>query len=131
MITRLLFLLFLLLGISCGKKLLEKPENLIPKEQMADILCDMALLNSINRSYSQVLVENDLRVMPFLFEKYGVDSLQFAQSDLYYASIPAEYQKIYDQVEARLARKRDSINQIIQKGKKPASDTLKIEEDYD
>ena len=128
---RHLIALCCLLALSCGKKLMEEPENLIPKGKMADILYDMALLDAIDNSYPQVLEENDLEAMEYLYDKYGIDSLQFVRSDLYYASIPAEYQKIYEAVEERLTKKRDSISEIIMQARTQASDSLPEEEDYD
>ncbi len=117
--------------LACADKLIEKPENLIPRDRMAEILYDMALLNAIDNSHPQVLEENDLEVMEFVYDKYGVDSLQFASSDLYYASVPAEYQKIYEAVEARLTEERDSVNKIIQAGQTKAVDSLRRAADYD
>lgn len=131
MMGRVLLFLCCLLACSCGKKLMEEPEQLIPREKMVDILYDMALLDAIDNSYPQTLEENDIRVMDFVFEKYGIDSLQFVQSDLYYASIPAEYQKIYEAVEDRLTQKRDSITELIQQGRTQASDTVPEEADYE
>lgn len=131
MMERYLTVFFCLLVISCGNKLMEEPENLIPREKMSDILYDMALLDAIDNSYPQVLSENDLQVMEFLYEKYGIDSLQFVQSDLYYASVPAEYQKIYEAVEERLTQKRDSISEVIRQGQSKASDSLDREDGYE
>ena len=131
MMGRYLIALCCFLALSCGKKLMEEPENLIPRGKMSDILYDMALLDAIDNSYPQVLEENDLETMEFIFDKYGIDSLQFVRSDLYYASIPAEYQKIYEAVEERLTKKRDSISEIIMQARTQASDSLPEEEDYD
>lgn len=127
----LTILLFGLLWVSCGQKLLEPPENLIPREKMAEILYHMALLDAIDNSHPQVLVENNIRVMPYLFDKYGVDSLQFVQSDLYYASVPEEYEKIYKAVEERLTRKRDSVSEAIRQGQSPVVDSLKTSQDQE
>ena len=127
----LLVLLLALLWVSCGKKLLETPENLIPKEKMVDILYQMALLDAIDNSHPQVLVDNGIRVMPFLFEKYGVDSLQFVQSDRYYASVPGQYEEIYQAVEERLTRKRDSVSEAIRQGQAAGPDSLKAAPDYE
>ena len=125
-------LLFWVLGlIACADKLIEEPDNLIPSDQMAEILYDMALLNAIDNSHPEVLEENRLEVMEFVFEKYGVDSLQFTSSDLYYASVPAEYQKIYEVVEQRLTEARDSVNKIIQDRQTRAVDSLRKVPDYD
>lgn len=131
MMGRYLLLLCGLLILSCGNPLMEEPENLIPREQMSDILYDLALLDAIDNSYPQVLSENDLQVMEFLYKKYGIDSLQFAQSDLYYASVPSEYQKIYEAVEERLTRMRDSISEVLRQVPSQPTDSLELEEDYE
>lgn len=115
----IIFLSIFLLLVSCGEKVIEPPENLISQEQMSSILYDLAILNSTNGTNPSILNNNSIDRMPFIFEKYKIDSIQFAQSDLYYASIPLQYQTIYEAVEARLEsevktiedekkRKRDS-----------------------
>ena len=131
MMERYLTLFCCLLALSCGNKLMEEPEDLIPAKKMSEILYDMALLDAIDNSYPQVLTENDLKVMDFLYEKYGIDSLQFAQSDLYYASVPQEYQKIYEAVEQRLTEKRDSVSEVIKQAGSRSSDSLDTEDDYE
>lgn len=115
---RVSLLLLVLASVACGEKLVEKPENLIPEEKMVSVLYDMALLDAIKSSHPQVIARNNIYVMDFLYEKYGIDSLQFVNSDLYYASIPSKYQAIYKAVEERLTRERDSISSIIEEGKK-------------
>ena len=131
MITRLLFLVICLLGLSCGNKLMEEPDNLISREKMTDILYDMALLNAIDNSHPQVLAANEFNVMEFIYKKYEIDSAQFVQSDRYYASVPAEYRRIYEAVEARLTLKRDSVSEIIQQGKSISGDSIPPGDDYD
>ncbi|MGX1928472.1 DUF4296 domain-containing protein [Flagellimonas sp. 2504JD4-2] len=110
----ILFFLGILL-FSCNEKVVEEPENLIPKEKMVSILHDLALLNSTKSSYKAALEQNGVKIMDFLYEKYDIDSIQFAQSDLYYASIPLEYQSIYEKVEAILEKKAGDLEQITQK----------------
>lgn len=114
------FLLLFLASAACSEKLVEKPENLIPEEKMVSVLYDMALLDAIKSSHPQVIAKNKVYVMDFLYEKYGIDSLQFVKSDLYYASIPSKYQAIYKAVEDRLSRERDSITNLIQEGEEGA-----------
>jgi hypothetical protein len=112
------FSIFLLL-VSCGEKVIEPPKNLISQEEMSSILYDLAILNGTKGTNPSILSKNNIELMPFIFEKYKIDSIQFTQSDLYYASIPLQYQTIYEAVEARLEsevkaledekkRKRDS-----------------------
>lgn len=110
---------------------MEAPEDLISKEKMADILYDIALINSIDNSHPQVLESKNIKVMDFVFKKYGIDSTQFVQSDRYYASVPVLYEEIYAAVEDRLERQRDSITKLIQENRVKNGDTLDPQDDYD
>lgn len=110
---------------------MEEPENLISKNEMVDILYDIALLNAIDNSYPHVLQSHDIKVMGFISEKYGVDSVQFAQSDLYYASLPVVYEEIYQTVEDRLGRKRDSVNEALKENGAKNGDSLDLSDGYE
>ncbi|WP_298793434.1 DUF4296 domain-containing protein [uncultured Allomuricauda sp.] len=107
---------FLVLGLfSCNEKVVEEPENLIPKEKMVTILHDLALLNATKSSYKAALELHDIRIMDFLYQQHDIDSAQFAKSDLYYASLPLEYQSIYEKVEALLEKESADLEHIVQK----------------
>lgn len=110
---RLKFVLLLFVLIGCSDQQIKKPGNLLSKEQMVDILYDIAALNAIDGTYPNVLSRNDIAVMGYIYEKFGIDSLQFVSSDLYYASIPVEYEAIYQALEERMGKKRDSINEVL------------------
>lgn len=110
----ILFILAILF-FSCNEKVVEEPENLIPKEKMVIILHDLALLNATKSSYKAVLDLNEIKIMDFLYQQHGIDSVQFAQSDLYYASMPLEYQSIYEKVGALLEKKAADLEQTAQK----------------
>ena len=58
MMERYLILLCCLLALSCGKKLMEEPEDLIPAAKMSEILYDMALLDAIDQSLAEVAVQS-------------------------------------------------------------------------
>ena len=106
--------LFFVAGIllwSCAEKVVEPPEDLISEEKMVDVLHDLALLNSTKTSFAYYLEQNNLKTMEFLFQKYQIDSTQFAQSNNYYASIPLKYQMIYEKVEAKLETKRKTLEE--------------------
>lgn len=98
-------LLSAVLFFSCAEKVIEPPEDLISKEKMTNILYDLALLNAAKTTNPNALENNEVEVMPFLFEKYAIDSIQFSESDLYYASVPLEYEGIYKTVQSRLEAK--------------------------
>nr|WP_297787172.1 DUF4296 domain-containing protein [uncultured Allomuricauda sp.] len=103
------FLLALVLFVSCAEKVIEEPENLIPKEKMAEILHDLAIMNAAKSSARNKFDESGIDIMDFIYKKYGIDSVQFAESDLYYASVPLEYQSIYESVEAKVKRQKDTL----------------------
>ncbi|MDF0715156.1 DUF4296 domain-containing protein [Muricauda sp. 334s03] len=106
--TITLFLGLMLLA-ACAEKVVEEPENLIPKEKMTEILYDLAILNASKSGARSKFTSSGIDVMEFLYEKYDIDSTQFSQSDLYYASLPLEYQSIYEDVEDRIQVKKDTM----------------------
>jgi hypothetical protein len=87
---------------ACAEKVIEAPENLIPKDKMADILHDLAVLNATKSTAENKFKDSGIDIMQFLYDKYGIDSVQFSESDLYYASIPLEYQTLYETVKKKL-----------------------------
>ncbi|WP_350293110.1 DUF4296 domain-containing protein [uncultured Croceitalea sp.] len=115
------FLCMFLLLVSCGEKVIEPPEGLISKDKMTSILYDLAILNSTKGTNPTILKQHNIKLMPFIFKKYNIDSLQFAESDLYYASIPLEYQTIYEAVEARL----ENEVKLLEEEKKRKADSTK------
>ncbi len=96
---------------ACAEKVIEPPEDLISKEKMTNILYDLALLNSAKSTNKAVLQKYSVEVMPYLYEKYEIDSVQFTKSDLYYASIPLEYEAIYTEIESRLEKEVDKMDE--------------------
>ncbi len=90
--------------LSCNDNLLEKPDNLIPEDKMVEVLEDLAIVNAAKSTNISVLHDNDIEPMAYIFEKHGIDSLQFVESDRYYASLPPEYERIYKKVESNLEK---------------------------
>ena len=105
----ILLIVAILVLVSCGEKLVEPPEDLIPKDKMTDVLYDLAVLNAAKNTNASILKNNNIETMQYLYEKYGIDSVQFVKSDAYYASIPLEYQAIYKTVESRLEKKKKQM----------------------
>lgn len=129
---KLLFLLVFLMVVSCAEKVVEEPDNLIPKEKMVDILHDLAILNATKTTIGAKLDESGIDIMEFLYQKYQIDSTQFSESDLYYASLPLEYQAIYTEVETKLDTRQKAVeeatekkNDSIRKANEKRSDSIK------
>lgn len=107
--------------ISCGEKVVKEPEQLISKEKMADILYDLAILTAAKNTSSEILVKNKIETMEYLYAKYSIDSVQFVENNLYYASMPSEYVAIYTVVDSRL----DSVQKIMEEARKIKADSIK------
>ena len=63
----------------------EKPENLISKDKMAEILYDMFIINSAKGVNRKILRNNGIDPEAYILSKYEIDSIHFAQSNAYYA----------------------------------------------
>jgi hypothetical protein len=90
---------------------IEKPENLIPRDKMVDILFDLSLINAGKAIDPIVMQESQIEPMSYVFSKYEIDSAQFVQSDLYYAAIPLEYEAIYEAVKERLEAEKARLQE--------------------
>lgn len=114
------FFVFILLT-SCSEKLLEKPDNLISKDKMVEVLKDLAIVNAAKSTNVTVLRDNNIEPMAYIFEKHGIDSVQFVESDKYYASLPVEYERIYKEVEAKLEKEH-----VVLQSAKKVKDSLRL-----
>ena len=87
-------------------------QTCFPHLKFSEILYDLSILNAAKSGAKRQFDDAQIDVMGFIYTKYNIDSTQFAESDLYYASLPTEYQKIYQNVEAMLERKKDTLEAI-------------------
>jgi len=49
----------------------------------------------------------------YIYKKYKIDSIQFAQSNIYYAADYKEYEKMYNQIKTRLDKEKNQVNSLI------------------
>lgn len=92
---------------SCGKEIkLEKPENLIPEREFTEILFDMFVINSAKGVNKKLMEENGLKPEAYIYEKYQIDSLQFAQSNEYYAFDSEKYAAILNKVKQNVENQK-------------------------
>lgn len=129
----IVILLVLFLSVSCKKELVKQPAKLIEKEKMVDIMYDLSLLDAMRYQNPLSLDSVDTNPVKFILQKYKVDSLQFSQSNMYYATDYETYKEMFDEVSKRLAvnqRATDSIVKIEEKKaakekKNKAKDSIK------
>lgn len=125
------FLAIILLLVSC-KEEVEKPNRLIEKDVMVNIIYDLSLLEAIKYQNPASLDTFKINPTKYIYNKYKIDSLQFAQNNTYYASTYEEYANIIDQINNRLIKNKAELTELIktenEKRKlvgKPASTTGK------
>jgi hypothetical protein len=119
-------ILVLFFSVSCKKELVKEPAKLIEKEKMIDIIYDLTLLEAIK--YQQPLSLDSVESNPtkFVFKKYKVDSLQFAQSNIYYAADYDNYKEMFDEINARLDKEKKSTEIKLKAEEKKAAKAKKL-----
>jgi hypothetical protein len=108
----ILFFSALFLFISCKDS--GSAGDVIEKDKMVKILCDLHIIDGTMTSYGakDSLYKYGTNRYSLLFKKYGIDSALFNKSLKYYTSDPDEIVKMYEQVENILKTKNDSISKI-------------------
>lgn len=116
----LIFLFSCLLSCT-SNTIFDKPDDLIPKEKMAELLTDLYLASS-SKSYRNKLDERNIDYTFLIYEKYGIDSTRFRKSNFYYTTRIDEYEKIYFEVEKNIRALNENFKAI-----KKIKDSIKID----
>ena len=110
----------LFLSVSCKKELVKQPAKLIEKEKMIDIMYDLSLLEAMKYQNPASIDSSETNPTKFILKKYKVDSLQFAQSNMYYAADYDNYKDMFDQIGKRLAVEQRAVDSIVKIEEKKA-----------
>ena len=106
-------LIFAVLLVSCQNvEEIKKPENLIPEQKMVEVLTELSILYSAKNYNKKILEETGLPLDSYLYDKYQIDSLQFAQSTKYYAKNYNQFEIIYKQVKTNLEKMKTDLEEI-------------------
>ena len=118
-----------LLFLGCQEvKRPEQPENLIPKEKMVEILTDAYIGNAAKSINNRMLKTKGIYLDSVLYKKFGIDSVQFVQSNAFYTSDLNLYAELLSSVEERLELRKaiaDSLYDIEKKALEKKRDSLK------
>lgn len=122
------FLAILFLFFSCGEKTVEKPDRLIEKEKMVDIIYDLAILDGIKYQNPSSLATYNINPSQYIYKKYKIDSLQFAKSNIYYASDYDGYKDIFDEIIKRIDDQKAAVDSLVktENKKKIKLDSVKL-----
>lgn len=113
--------LILIVAISCKEEVIAKPDKLIDQKTMTNILYDMALLEAIRYQFPFVVDSNQVNTPKFIYKKYKIDSLQFVQNNMYYASHYNEYKDMFAEVDERIKAQKVIVDSLVVKQEKKDS----------
>ena len=121
--------------INCtSNTIIKKPDNLMSKDEMANILTDMFLASG-GKNIKNIQLKRKVNYFPLVYEKYHIDSTQFKESNFYYVSRIDDYQEILKKVEKKLKNLKErnqeeiSVRDSIKKIERGIKSDLE-EEDY-
>ena len=117
----IVILLVLFLSISCKKDVVKQPEKLIEKDKMIDIMYDLSLLEAMRYQKPLSLDSIDNDPTKYILKKYKVDSLQFAQNNMYYASDYDSYKDMFDEVNKRISVVQRAADSLAKRDEKKAA----------
>ncbi|HYQ55941.1 MAG TPA: DUF4296 domain-containing protein [Draconibacterium sp.] len=103
----LLILFALIFALSaCEEDVMPKPEQLLKKNQMIEVLVDVHLAESYFnhfRSDSSMIELSSADFYYSVLDKYEIPDSVFEQSLVYYASFPKDFEKMYRTVMSKLS----------------------------
>lgn len=104
----------------------EKPDNLIGKDKMVEILTDAYLSNAARSVDNKSLRRKGVRLDSLIYTKHNIDSIQFANSNSYYTSNIKTYNEIFLKVEERLLAMKVMTDSVMESktGLEKEEDTL-------
>lgn len=106
---KLVSILFVVSLVSCtGNTIYKKPENLIPRDTMVQLLVDMHIA-AASKPVKNIQKKKDVNYMALVYEKYKIDSVRFNESNVFYTSKIDEYDKLLGDVKSILEEKRDMV----------------------
>ena len=117
----ILFLAITIAFVSCKEEVIPKPERLIAQDVMVDIMYDLTILEAIKNQNPASLDTFKINPRAYIFKKYKIDIIQYAKSNIYYASDYNEYKSMFEQISKRLDVKTQSVESLIKKQKKKKS----------
>lgn len=112
----ILFFALLVSFVGCRKEeTVKTPKKLIDKAVMVNVFYDLALLEASKYQMMSKTEYQKISPKEFIFKKYKIDSAQFSQSNIYYATSIEEYKAMFEQVQKRLQANSDKMDTIIKR----------------
>jgi len=123
-----IFILLLIIGCDNSIEKPKKPDNLISEAVMVDIMYDAFLLNSAKGVNKRMLENNGIFPENYIFDKYNIDSTQFANSNNYYAYDTKTYESILKRIREKIEadkKKYEAVEALEEAERKRKSDSIR------
>jgi hypothetical protein len=114
---KLLFILISVLLLSCNDKPVSKPDNLLSKETMEDIIYELTILQAAETYKPQTLSDSNIKIKQYVYKKYNLDSTTYFQNYKYYASDIKVFKKMYRHVNERILIQKNEIDTLLKQKK--------------
>lgn len=125
----LILLLVFCLFLGCEPNIKpKKPDSLIDKDKMTNVLYDMFITSSAKGTSRTKFEIKGIDPETYILKKYNIDSLQFAMSNDYYAHDIDVYKEMIESIKSRLTSEKEKYQAIDKKEselKKKEKDSLK------
>ena len=102
-------LAFILIACQFSK---HKPDSILEQEAFENMLFDVYLLQSSEIYYPEILTKNGINSMTYIYEKYRLDSLSYAENINFYSSNFKNYHQIHLQIKQRVEDKLKNIDKV-------------------
>ncbi len=110
-------ILLLLAGLNACREN-PKEKDIIPPERMSRILTDVLLAKEAYVQKKSLFDKDSIQPVESVLKSYGIDSVAFKRSLIYYGDRPEMFEEIYKRVIKQLEHKRDSLDAVI-RAKRP------------
>jgi len=93
----------------------KKPENLISKDKMVDIMIDLSIVSSAKGLNKKLIERNGITPDEYIFKRHEIDSSQFTESNTYYSYYIDDYKLILNRVEDSLGKLKFKYMRLAEK----------------
>jgi thiaminase len=119
---KFILLFFIILLSACtSNTIFEEPKDLIPRDSMVLIIEDLVIASS-SKFVKNKNGDKNVNYLPFIKEKYKIDSTRFANSNLYYVSKIDMYLEMLTEVKDSIKSKNNYFKKF-----KKTKDSLKVD----
>ena len=102
---------FIFLASCTSNTIFEKPKDLIPRDTMSLLLQEMMIASSAKFIKNKTNQKN-INYMPFVYDKFKIDSTRFESSNFYYMSKIDLYQEILESAKINLETRNEVFKKI-------------------